>query len=78
MTRGSPVLDLKRHLVGATPEKLARALCSAALSLYDRAPEACPLLARFLPSKKVTSDSTDRYRRLPSGVGASSAMCTSV
>ena len=26
MTRGVPVLDPKIHLVGATPEKLARAL----------------------------------------------------
>ena len=44
MTRGVPVLDPKRDLVGATPEKLAKALF-AVWSRYDRAAFESPLLA---------------------------------
>ena len=57
MTRGVPMLDPKRDLAGATPEKLAAPCCT---TRYDRAHESSPLQAtrsrrrRFRPTIRAT------------------------
>ena len=57
MTRGVPVLDPKVHLVGATPEKLARALL--------RQPHLAPRTRR----KPVVSDEVAVEKVAPNETG---------
>ena len=54
MTRGVPVLDPKRDLAGATPEKLARAL----LRQPDLGPRAAlkPVVSDEVAVEKVSAD----------------------
>ena len=67
MTRGVPVLDPKIHLVGATPEKLAKALFRRVEPVPARVRQ--PDTGDQLPVEEVATDqSGNRVPHLDDGI----------